>query len=466
MDNPKKNRKIAMTEGDVKNVLLRLTFPMMTGFVAMIIFNTADMIYVGRLGSDELAAITFTFPVAMLFISIAHGLGIGASSVVSREIGAGNFERGKKVTTHTIILALLISATISTVGFFTIDPLFTIMGAEEELRPLIKEYMQIWYIGIVFVMVPMVGNNIIRATGDAKTPMYIMLLAALFNIILDPLLIFGLGPFPRLELAGAAIATVIARGTTMVVTLYILVHRDKMVDLTVPSFGELKECWRSVLHVGAPAAVTNLLFPLSLGILTYLSALHGKDAVAALGVGTRLDFIALLPLFGISASLLPFVGQNVGAGESERVKKAVFMSIRFSFYWGFGSAVVLALLSDYVGLAFTSDEGILEKLKIYLFIIPVGYAFQGVVALSSGYFNASGKPLPAALLNFTRLLLLLVPFAVVGNYYFGFSGIVGAVSLAAVLTGVMSIVWMEKDIQKTIESAETKPMDVSSENNE
>ena len=465
MKRPKKDRKIVMTEGDIKSILLRLALPMMTGFVAMIIFNTADLIYVGRLGSDELAAITFTFPVAMLFISIALGLGIGASSVVSREIGAGNFERGKKVTTHTIILALLISAGASTVGFFTIDPLFTLMGAKAELRPLIKEYMQIWYIGIVFVMVPMVGNNIIRATGDAKTPMYIMLFAALFNIALDPLLIFGIGPFPRLELAGAAIATVIARGTTMVLTLYILVHRDKMVDLKIPSLGEMKECWSSVLHVGAPAAVTNLLFPLSLGVLTYLSALHGKDAVAALGVGSRLDFIALLPLFGISASLLPFVGQNVGAGENERVKKAMSMSIRFSFYWGVGSAVILALLSDHLGLAFTSDEGILEKVKIYLLIIPAGYAFQGVVALSSGYFNASGKPFPAALLNFTRLLLLLVPFAIVGNYYFGFSGIVGAVSLAAVLVAVMSIVWMEKDIQKTIESAETKPMNVPSEKN-
>ncbi|MCK4614891.1 MAG: MATE family efflux transporter [Thermoplasmata archaeon] len=431
--------KVNLVEWDIKKVLIRLSLPMMTGFIAIMIFNTTDMIYVGMLGGDELAAISFTFPIAMLFAAIGQGLGVGVSSVVARDIGAGNIEAGKRVTTHTLLLSLMISIAISVIGILTIDQVFGIMGAKSEIRPLIRDYMEIWYIGIIFVMVPMTGNNVIRATGDAKTPMYIMLTAALLNIVLDPLIIFGIGPFPALELRGAAIATVISRGTTMVVTLYVLYHREHLIDLRIPSMESLRASWCSVLHVGGPAAITKLLAPVSLGVLTYLSSLHGKEAVAAFGVGSRVDILATLPIFGLSASLIPFVGQNTGAGKIERIRRAVRMSIRFSFIWGFGAALVLMLLSDQIGVIFTRNDTILERLRLYFVIVPVSYAFQGVINLSAGYFNGSGRPLPAAILNICRFLVLLVPLAFAGNYLLGFRGILGGFALAGILTGILAI---------------------------
>ena len=434
-----RNRHPSLTEGAIGKTLLRLSVPMMMGFIAMVIFNTADTIYVGRLGGSELAALSFTFPVAMFFIAIAQGIGVGVASVVSRKIGAGDFQSSQRVTTHTLILALLTSITISAVGLLTIDPLFRALGAGDDLLPLIRDYMEIWYIGIIFVMVPMTGNNVIRATGDAKTPMFIMLTAAILNIVLDPFFIFGIGPFPEMKLAGAALTTVFSRGTTMVVTLYILTKREGLIELKKPVVRELKKSWSEVLHIGAPASLTNLLMPFSMGFLTYLCSLYGKEAVAAFGVGTRIDFIALLPVMGLSASLIPFVGQNTGAGERQRIKEAVGISLRFSLLWGLGIAVFLAALSNYIGLAFTTNEGILEHFQLYLLIIPWGYAFVGVITLVSGYYNASGRPLPAALLLSMRYLILLVPLALSLSSLFGYSGVLLGIALSGFFTGITGV---------------------------
>ena len=446
MTRQKRSSKVDMLEGDIPTIFRKLALPMMTGFIAMMIFNTVDTIYVGMLGGEELAALSFTFPVALIYMNIAFGLGIGASSVVSREIGAGNHEKGKKLTTYTIILAFFLSIAISIVGYFTIDPVFRLLGADDDILPLIRDYMKIWYLGISFLIIPIVGNTVIRATGDARSPMYIMLSAAVVNMAVDPLLIFGIGPFPRLELTGAAIATVVSRAATMVVTLYILVHREHLLELSRPRWSEMKECWKAVLHVGAPAALTNLLAPFSLAVITFLAATHGHEAVAAVGVGSRLDFIALLPVFGVSASLLPFVGQNIGAGEKERVREGVFMSVRFAAYWSFGVAVLLFLLSDVLGRAFTSDTQILKYLKLYLLFIPAAYGFRVAIDICVGYFNASGKPLPAASLNALRFLIVLVPLTVLGNHFLGYLGILLGVSVCGVISGIIGLLWLRNDV--------------------
>ncbi len=449
------SRKVDMIGGDVKKILIQLTLPMMMGFIAMIIFNTADTIYVGMLGSDELAALSFTFPVAMFFIGLAQGLGIGASSVVAREMGAGNLERSRHVTTHIIILAFGLGLFFSVVGYFSMDPLFRLLGANRQTLPLVREYMKIWYLGISFIMVPIVGNNIIRATGDAKTPMYIMLVAVVFNIVFDPLLIFGLGPFPELELAGAAIATVVARSGTMLVTMYVLTHREKLFVFERFSFAQMLRSWRDVLHVGAPAAATQLMAPVSMGILTFLAAQHGNNAVAAIGVGSRVDFIAVLPVFGLGATMLPFAGQNLGAGRPERVREALDISIRFTAFWGLVVAVSCSLLAPYIGMAFTQDGAILDKTTLYFLVIPWAYGFFGLVFLVSGYFNAAGKPMPAMVLNFARHLAFSIPLAAAGHYLFGFVGILGGVTLGIAGAGVWGLVWVKQDVARCLKDEGT-----------
>ncbi len=231
---------------------------MMVGIIGMVMFNLVDTYFVGRLGKLHLAAMSFTFPVVMVLQSIALGLGIGASAVIARAIGEGDHHRVQRLTTDSLMLSFIIVVVFVVIGLATIEPLFRLLGAGEELLPLIKSYMRIWYIGVAFVVIPMVGNSAIRATGDTVTPSIIMLIAIAVNLGLDPLLIFGIGPFPRLELAGAAIATVIARATTMTISLLVLYFREKMIVLKMPSLKEGIDSWKKILYIALPAGGTRL----------------------------------------------------------------------------------------------------------------------------------------------------------------------------------------------------------------
>ena len=227
-----RRRGTQLVEGSVTKTMIGLTLPMLVGILGMVAFNLVDTFFVGRLGTLELAAMSFTFPVVLVVSSIARGLGVGTTAVISRAIGEGDRHKVQRLTTDALLLSLLVVIGFVAVGLMTIEPLFRLLGAGEEVLPLIRRYMFIWYFGMPFVVIPMVGNSAIRATGDTKTPSMVMVAAMLLNLILDPLLIFEPGPFPRLELAGAALATASARAFAMVVSLYVLIEREGMITFS------------------------------------------------------------------------------------------------------------------------------------------------------------------------------------------------------------------------------------------
>ncbi|RMF83839.1 MAG: MATE family efflux transporter, partial [Nitrospirae bacterium] len=214
-----RGHRARLVEGAVGRTLAGLALPMVVGLFAVIAFNVADAYFIARLGTAPLAAVGFTFPVALVVGSLGIGLGTGTASALSRAIGEGDGGRVRRLATDAIVLALGVALAICLLGLATLEPLFRLLGAPDALLPRIREYMAIWYLGAPFLIVPMVGNNAIRATGDARVPSAIMVSAALLNVVLDPLLIFGLAGLPRLGLRGAAIATVAARATTLVLSL-------------------------------------------------------------------------------------------------------------------------------------------------------------------------------------------------------------------------------------------------------
>ncbi|MCK4516768.1 MAG: polysaccharide biosynthesis C-terminal domain-containing protein, partial [Spirochaetaceae bacterium] len=236
-----------LTEGNVPRMLIRLTIPMIFGVLSMVLYNLVDTLFVGRLGKDQLAALSFTFPVVLVISSLALGVGIGASAAISRAIGAGDHGRVRRLTTDSLLLALLIVGVFATAGILTIDPLFRLLGANERILPYINEYMSIWYPGMVFVVFPMVGNNAIRATGDTRTPGIVMMIGALANAMMDPLLIFGIGPFPALGIRGAAAATLFGRSITFVAAIYVLSVREHLLDFRRPKIAAVLSSWKEVL---------------------------------------------------------------------------------------------------------------------------------------------------------------------------------------------------------------------------
>ncbi|MFP4008678.1 MAG: MATE family efflux transporter, partial [Spirulinaceae cyanobacterium] len=394
--------------------------------------------------TKPLAAMSFTFPVVSALGSVALGLGVGASSIIARAIGEGDRDRVQRLTTDSLVLSLLIVSLFVAVGLLTIDPLFTALGADDETLILVRQYMYIWYPAMIFLVIPMVGNSAIRAAGNTKIPSLIMTVAAAINIILDPVLIFGWGSIPALGLQGAAIATAISRATTLVASLWFLYYREKMLCFRLPNFAVLVDSWRSILFIGLPAAGTNLVTPISIGIITSLLARYGAETVAGFGIASRVESFALIVILALSATLGPFVGQNWGAKQHSRVRQALNLSFLFSLFWGAFLAAILAFSSSWIASLFDSNPDVVRVAVLYLILVPASYTAWGIVIIATATFNALGKPIPSVTITLARMLVLYVPLAYLGSAWFGIVGVFCAAAIANYLVGIGAYWWTKK----------------------
>ena len=423
---------------------------MVIGVLSMVGFNLVDTYFIGQLGENELAALSFTFPVIMVIFSLVQGIGIGATALISQSFGRNDLPKAARETTDSLILALVLVLICVFIGLATINPLFTALGAGPEVLPLIREYMEIWYFTILFVIVPFVGNSAIRATGDTQTPSYIMLFAVLINAILDPLLIFGWGLIPALGLRGAALATAISRGITLLVSLYILRYRERLITLDIPPRTVLIGCWRAILYIGIPTGVSRMIAPVAVGGATALLATYGPEAVAAFGVGSRIEVLGTSIFFALSAAIAPFIGQNIGKKAWGRIRESINFASGFSMVWGGFAALVLWLLAEPVAHIFTDSQPVIEIVVLYLAVLPLSFGFQGIYLIGNASLNTMSKPLPAFLISAFQMFGLYLPLAYVGSYLYGIQGIFIGLAISYGMGAIISYLYLRKILAQPI----------------
>ena len=447
-----------LVEGPVHRHLIRLTVPMIWGLLAIMTFNVVDTFFVAQLGADELAAMSFTFPVVFVLISASIGLGAGLTSVLARAIGAGDGARVRRIATDGLLLALLVVLALTALGLATIDPLFTAMGANETLLPLIRDYMEIHYLGVVFLVVSMAAMSIIRASGDARIPGLLLSGSAILNIILDPLLIFGLLGFPRLEMAGAAIATVIARAASFAIALWVLQVKLHLITLARPTWSELRRSWAGILHVGLPATGTNVIIPLATGVLIAMLARFGPEAVAGFGAATRIEALTLVVFYAISAIIGAFVGQNLGAGKIDRIYRAMWLCAVFAFAFGAAIAVLLAIFAEPLGRLFSAEAAVIEVAARYLWIVPLSYGGAGVVMIVNAAFNGAGLPGKAVVVSVLRMVVVLLPAAWLGALLIGVEGVFAAVAFSNLMIGIGAYFWYQRTCEQLTSARRAAPL--------
>jgi putative MATE family efflux protein len=443
---PKGNKNLI--EGNIIRQLYDLTWPMLLGMMGMVIFNLVDTYFVGKLGVQELAAMSFSFPVVMFIGSLSQGVGIGTSSLISRNIIHSERKEVKMIASRAILLGMIVVLLFVIVGLLTIRPVFRTLGAENDVLDYIYDYMSVWFLGVPFVVIPMIGNNIVRATGDTFTPGMIMIAIAVVNAILDPFLIFGYGPFPEMGIKGAALATVIARSIGLVVILIILIKRENLLTIHFGKIKSLLSTWRNVLYIAGPASLTMLITPISVGIITKILAGFGKEAVAAFGVASRVEMFALMVIMALGSVLIIFVGQNFSKQKFQRIFEALNISLKFSLIWGVIIFVLLLFLGQAIASLFTNDPIVIEIATKYFYIIGASYGFQGLVMLSTSSFNGINKPYPSTLFSILRMLVLYVPLAWIGARIFNITGVFWAGFAANVIVGILSFKYLYKTVKK------------------
>lgn len=440
-------QKLDITGGPITPLILRMTFPMIFGMLGIVAFNMVDTYFVSRLGLIQMAAMTFTFPVVMIVGALAQGIGIGAAALISKAVGQEDQRKVIRYTTDSLILGMLFVLTFVILGFLTIEPLFTALGATNETMPYIKDYMQIWYSGVIFLIIPMIGNSGIRALGDTKTPAMIMTVAAIANTFFDPMLIFGVGPFPELGIRGAALATVFSRMITMVVSLYVLIYRQKIVSFHIPPFKELFHSFKDLLFIGLPNALTRIMTPLAVGVITSLIATFGTEATAGFGIATRVEMFAMLVINALSSIFVPLLGQNLGAGKLDRVHEIIRKSQLYAILYGALMWCLFIFTGHLIAGLFTDNQVVIDTVGRYLLIVPITYGLQGVFLIQTSTLNVLNRPMHSAVLSILRLFVVYVPMAIFLSHYWRLTGIWIALDLSFVLLVLLSKVLISNQLK-------------------
>lgn len=427
--------KHGLLTAPIPNVLSQMTIPMIFGLIAILMFNLVDTFFISLLGTESLATISFTFPVTFAVNCITMGIGIGLSTSIGRLLGQGDAKNAARFSSHGVLLAVVLVTFASILGLLTIKPLFLLLGATDDLIPLIEQYMQVWYLTIPLLVIPMAGNSAIRATGDTKTPAKIMMLAGCINGLLDPLLIFGYGPFPELGIQGAAIASAFSWLGALCGSLYVLIKREKL--LAWPYFPTLWHDWQQILKVGTPAALSNAMNPLSGALLMMMLASHGTAAVAAYGAAQRIESILILVLMSLTSALTPFMAQNIGARNIERSFAGLFLSMRFSIGFQLMIFAMMVPLSIPLSALFSQEPSVRDLLWHYLLVVPLSYGFQGIVMMLVSGLNALHQPMRAFQWSVMRLFVFTLPAAWLGSYLYDVEGLFIGIAAGNTLGGLL-----------------------------
>lgn len=411
-----------------------MSIPTGLGILSILLFNITDTFFISLLGTDALTAISFTFPLTFIISSIIIGFGSGLSAALARLIGRGEPDNLKEFVISALLLGLVTITVLTTLGFLSADSLFRLLGAKDNLLPLIHDYLNVWLIAIGFLVIPMMGNSALRATGNAKYPSYIMMGAGVVNVVLDPLLIFGWGPIAPMGIQGAAVATLIAWAMSLVASL-ILLHKSQLIGWVCLSVSSVLKTWRTVLRVGQAAAISQMINPLFNAIVMSILASIDSKAVAAYGVGIRIESVMLIGVIALASSLMPFLAQNVGAGQHERAKSALLGSAKFSIISQFVLYVIVALLARPLANLFSDDAAVIEYVVIFLYLVPFAYGALGMVIVVANALNAYNRPGASLLINIARLFLLMLPMVWLGKELLGTNGVFAAIAIGNIIMG-------------------------------
>lgn len=443
------SRPATYTEGAIRDHVAKLSSVMILGFLAMTVGQLIEIFYIGKVGKAELAAVTFMFPISMSLNALTRGIGIGAATLIAQSMGAGDREQTAMTVTHCYILVLIFTIAVALVGQFGASYLFILLGASDQVLVLATHYAKIWLIGFPMMGLAMVSNGLIRSFGNPTFPGFIMTIAPVVQVIVGPFLIFGWAGLPMLGLEGAAWAFVLGAIAQLLLAAYWYFLRERLFRLSNGRFlASFNKSAVGILQVGIPAAASNMIQPLSMGVVTWLLAGFGTTVVAAFGVASRIESVVGMVVIGISTSVVPLVGQNWGARKFERVHEALNTCYAACLIWGLLAATIMWFGAGYFVNFVNDDPGLVDVAVTFLHIIPFSIGFMGLIVVSTHAFNALRRPMPALFLSVARLLIVYIPLALLGSHFFGYIGVFAATAITNVLVGIVAVVWNRRTLSR------------------
>jgi len=426
-----------IVHGDLRKAVLSLAVPMAVGNIAHNIFGLTDMYFVGKLGSIAVAAVGMAGVVNMATITLLVGIATATRAMVSRYIGAGDFQAAHRAAVGSIVFGIIVSGGLALFGTLFARIILGLMGAEGELLDAATSYLLIMMWGSFSMVMVFISNSIFQGAGDARTPMIITVFAVAMNIVLDPMFIFGIGPFPKWGIEGAAFATVLSRFLGASIGLILLTRGVNAFKLHLSNFRTTKATMTRFLKIGIPGGGQTFLANIMGFIMMRLATGFGVAATAAYTIGIRLNMMALLPGFALGNAVATIVGQNLGAGNVQRAKQSTWMTTKYYECLVIPIALIYYFLApDIIGLFSAKPDVILYGVK-YLRIVTLSYPIFAVGSIILRAVNGAGHTMASFWARFAGLYFIQLPLAFILTGYIGSDGIWWSISAGMAVQSVI-----------------------------
>ena len=436
-----------LTEGSVLKSLISLSGPIIAAQFLHTAYQLTDTFWVGRLGAAAIAAVSISFPVIFLLISFGGGLTMAGAILVAQYKGRQNQEAVNYISGQTLLAVFAVALLLSILGFFSAPYLINLMGVESAVFTNAVSYLKISFCGIVFMFLFFVFQALMRGVGNVKIPMFIVLGTVLLNLILDPLFIFGYGPFPALGVAGAALATITTQGLSALAGLLILFFGKKEIYIRLKELRFDFSLIKKMFSLGFPASIEQSARALGMIVITFLVASFGTVIVAAFGIGSRMLSLVIIPSMGLSMATSTLVGQNMGAGKIERAEKIVKISALVGFVFLTAMGLFIFLFAKPLSSFFIPGETeAINSSVLFIKIMALTFGFVALQMVVNGTFRGAGSTRVSMMLSIISLWAVEFPLAYILSKHTGLAelGLWIAFPVANVIGAAISVFWFLK----------------------
>ncbi len=444
---------INITEGSISRQIFRLAWPAVGAMFLRTANSIADAVWVGRLGASEMASVISSMFVIWIMFSVFEIVWTGAVAVLSRFYGARLIDKVSHASRQAILLAVIGSIVVGIVGYLSAGTMFDIMETAADVKAYGTVYLQIAFMSTLFIVLDELFSAIFRATGDTKTPLIISSIGIILNICLDPVLIFGWGPFPKMGVAGAAIATVTAYIVGF--ALYLLAIKRGKLTFDFNFTRKLRPDFRmfvQMLRIGLPPATAGVTFSVVYLFMNRITTSFGTNAVAALGIGNRLESISFLICFGFSMAVSTLVGQNLGARQPDRAARSTWYTLGYAGIFTAIISVLFATIPRLISRAFIDDPAVADIAVDYLMILAISQTFMAAEIVLEGAFAGAGDTLPAMIVSIGGSIARYpLAYYIAITLGVGVNGVWWAITSTTVVKGMILMYWFSRGKWKTKE---------------
>ena len=437
-----------MKEKPVLPLILSMTLPMVLSMLVNSLYNIIDSFFVAQITEEAMTALSLVYPVQNFINAVGIGFGVGINSVIAFYLGAGDNKKADQAATQGLVLAM-IHGVVMTVCCITMMPAF--LGMFTSSKTVIELGARYSVIAFAFTLIIIVGitfEKLFQAVGNMKTTMISLMCGCITNIVLDPVLIFGYGPFPKMGIEGAALATGIGQALTLAIYLVVYFVRPIPVHIRRQYFLFNKKMVIKLYSIGIPATLNLALPSLLISVLNAILAAYSEVYILVLGIYYKLQTFIYLPANGIVQGMRPLIGYNYGAGENKRVSQIYKIVLCMSgIIMVLGTVICLLIPGQLIGL-FTHTEATIQTGETALRIISAGFLVSAVSVTSSGALEGLGKGTPSLLISLFRYVVVIIPIAFLLSRLFGAVGVWNAFWITEAITAIISICIYYKSIAR------------------